>query len=108
MLLSGVKLFSWKRLAASVPVALLLFIAAEYIAGGTGLYDGSSRWDLRECLGAILLPAAFIPDRFTQIRSGFLVIEELQIVLPAQLAYAYFLLSLGALALHKVRTGGPR
>lgn len=102
-LMNGIKLFSWKRLAASVPVAALLFIAAESFACGTGLSDGSSRWDLGEFLGAILLPAAFLPDRFAQTRGGFFIIEELRIILPVQLAYSYALLSLGALAANKVR-----
>lgn len=102
-LMSGLKVFSWKRLAASVPVAVLLFIAAEYFACGTGLSDGSSRWDLREYLGAVLLPAAFLPERFEQTRGGSFIIEELRIILPVQLLYSYVLLTFGAIAADKTR-----
>lgn len=101
--MSGIKVFSWKRLAGSVPLAALLFIAAEYFACGTGLSDGSSRWDFRECLGAILFPAAFLPDCYEQTRGGFFIIEELRVVLPLQLLYSYALLTAGAFAAGKVR-----
>lgn len=98
-LMCGVKFFLWKRLLGSLPLAILLFIAAGYLACGTGLSDGSSRWDFRECLGAILLPAAFIPDRFEQTRGGFFVIDELLVVFPLQLLYSYALLTFNAIAI---------
>lgn len=101
--MSGVKLFSWKRLAGSVLLAVLLFLAAEYFACGTGLSDGTTRWNLREFLGAALFPGAFVFDRFEQIRAGFFIIEELRIVLPLQLLYAYALLTAGSIL--KAKTG---
>lgn len=100
-LMSGVKIFSWKRLGGSVPLAALLLLAAGYFACGTGLSDASTRWDLREYLGSALLPAAFIFDRFEQTRGGFFILEEIRIVLPLQLLYAYALLTLGAIIKQK-------
>jgi len=97
-LLSDVKIFSWKRVLGSVPLAGLLFIVACYFTIGTGLVDAhTSRWNLRELEGALLFPAAFIPDRFESIRSGWFVPDELRIVLPLQILYAYALLTFVAI-----------
>lgn len=99
----GIKILSLKRLLWGIPFSVLLYILAGEVAFSSDFSYGPSRWTFRECLGVLFMPAAFIPDRFSQTRAGYIIIDELKVILPLHLLYSYVLLTIGAIVVSKGR-----